>query len=430
MNIHRSRIRIRRTRRLLVAGLASFALFAASAPAVAAEVRTEDQRLTWNGTSLPVGSHFGASVGMAAAGDVAFVGAPQGRGRATFRFEAGAWDEVESNIGGGDDSTYVACSNSFALDTTVLAATRHIGGTYRVQPFPLSSVYVSGIDEGHVTAVANAGTTLAVGQADAFGGSGRVLVYEYDGAGWQLTDTLYGGSGDHLGAAVALRDAAVLIAGAPGYGNNGAIRIYVDIGDDWVLYQTIESNAGVTGQLGAEFGAAVAVAGPWIAVGSPSWDRPLFGGGYAADTGTVNLFELQGFGWELVAAVRPPEASAGDHYGASVALRGIGELGATLAVGSPFDDVVTMDDGAGYVWRLEGGAWQLRQRLVAAIGEPQAQLGAAIALGPRGVLVGAPEADANGLPNQGTALFFADLVLLFYDGFESGNTGGWSDVEP
>jgi hypothetical protein len=218
----------------------------------------------------------------------------------------------------------------------------------------------------------------------------------------------------------------ILVVGAPSSGDNGAIRIFVDAGSSWVPYQTIESPAGVTGQVGAEFGADVAASGPWIAVGSPSWDRLLIGGGFIEDIGSVYLYELQEFTWLLVTVARPSEATAFDYYGSSVALHATGEGDVLMVAGAPLDEVAATDQGTAYLWRLAEGTWTVEQRLYDGLGAAEDHLGVSVAIGAYGVLAGAPNADANGLADQGVALVFNGVPLPFHDGFESGDLSAWS----
>lgn len=401
---------------------------AGAAPAGATALRHEDQRLTWPDASLPAGSHYGASVGLAAAGEWAFVGAPQGRSRASYLFEDGAWQMDFAVTGGGDDPSFAACSDGASIDLYVLAATRHIAGTYRVgRMLNGHSPYISGIEGGHVRALASLGTVLALGQPDYAGGSGRLLIYELQDGDWQVTGDLVGPAGSRLGASVAIIAPTIVVAGQPGRSPNGAAQVYVNSGG-WIPFQLLEPDYCCSTD--AQFGAAIATADGTIAVGAPGWDRPLAGGGVAENVGTVALYDNPVFGWELAAVARPIEASANDAYGSSVALRTVGELGAVLLAGAPFDALSATDQGTAYVWWLAGGAWQAKWRLAAASASIDEQLGTSVALGPRGALVGAPNRTSNGLAEQGAAYFFAGVVPLFYDGVESGDTEGWSSALP
>lgn len=395
----------------------------------ATQLRYANQRLTWADQALPTGSAFGGSVGLSAEGGSAFVGAPQGGGWASYLFEGATWVRTDDDIWSGVDPSFATCSNSFGADLSVLAASRHQNGTYRVQPMTPNPapVWVSSIANGHVRAIANAGTVLAVGQPEYAGDNGRILIYERDSFNWVLSKVIFGAIDERLGTSLAFVDSQRLVAGGPGFGDNGAIRIYVDVGD-WVEFQVIESPACC--QTDAGFGTTVAAAGPWIAIGSPGWNRLLAGGGQDEDVGNVNLYRLDGLLWEHHSALRPSEASAGDEYGTSVALRAVGESGGVLLVGAPDDVVDIVGQGTAFVWWLHGDQWQARWRLAAAGAGAQERLGTSVALGPHGALVGAPGGDANAVEAQGEAFFYLGVVPLFYDGFESGDTTGWSAAVP
>jgi hypothetical protein len=399
--------------------------------AAATDPLTSSQTLTWPDDSLPGGGRLGGTVGLAAEGTTAFAGATPAEAWMTHQLVDGVWTLLSHEQGaGGDDPSLVTCSNSHGADVSVLGATRHVGGTYRVQPVaPLfDTVWASGIDGPHVRAIANSGATLAVGQPQYGGGDGRIRIYQRDAFNWLLTQEIFGGTGEELGASLALVDEGRLVAGAPGAYDNGAIRIYADVGT-WVEIQEIASPACC--QTEAGFGATVAAAGPWIAVGSPMWNRLIAGGGQALDVGNVNLYRLDGLSWVPHSSARPVEATPSDLYGQSLALRSVGELGAILLVGAPLDDVDDATNrGAAYLWRLEGDSWRVRWRLLGDGGDALDQFGSSVALGAAGALVGAPYAAANGVGTQGAVYSFDGVVPFFYDGFESGDTAGWSAATP
>jgi hypothetical protein len=58
------------------------------------------------------------------------------------------------------------------------------------------------------------------------------------------------------------------------------------------------------------------------------------------------------------------------------------------------------------------------------------RLGASVAVGDLGALVGAPYTDVDGVQNQGAAFFYRGVISLFADGFESGDTSAWSSTVP
>ncbi len=396
----------------------------------ATDTRLSTQKLSWADDSLPANSWLGASTGVSPEGTTVFLGSTPRRAWRTFLYDDAtrSWMPYGSSMEtGGDSPTWVTTPySSFSL----LGATRHIAGTYRVQFVApaLGDVLISSIDGGHVRAIAKQGNLIAVGQPQyggPGGGDGRILIYQLDEfLNWDLIDELNGGVDHGLGASLAWADGAVLIAGAPGAEENGMVRIYERAGDNWILTQGIVSTACC--QTGANFGLSLAVVGPWLAVGSPHWDRLPALGDAEPDVGTVELYKRNGSVWQWHSSVRPAEASGGDGYGRSLALRSVGVRGAVLLAGAAGDDVGDqVNQGAAYLWRLEGNIWRPVWQLIGADSDEFDQFGVAVGLSEVGAVVGAPLAAANGLNSQGSAYYFRDVVPLFYDGFESGDATGW-----
>jgi hypothetical protein len=104
------------------------------------------------------------------------------------------------------------------------------------------------------------------------------------------------------------------------------------------------------------FGASLALSGDTLAVGATGED---------SESGAVYVFRRSGTAWLQEALLHASNAESLDHFGASVALSG--DL---LAVGAPQEDSAALgiggdqgnhgiwDNGAVYVFRREGAAWQ------------------------------------------------------------------------
>jgi hypothetical protein len=104
------------------------------------------------------------------------------------------------------------------------------------------------------------------------------------------------------------------------------------------------------------FGTALALSGDTLAVGATGED---------SDSGAVYVFRRSGTSWQQEALLQASNAESYDHFGASVALSGD-----TLAVGAPQEDSAALgiggdqgnhgiwENGAVYVFRREGTAWQ------------------------------------------------------------------------
>ena len=128
------------------------------------------------------------------------------------------------------------------------------------------------------------------------------------------------GVGDRFGAALASSGAALWV-GAPGEASNGTTQGDDSLGSAGAVYLYERSGSGDyrfvqylkadSPSAGAEFGAAVAAEGAWVAVGSP---------GESSERGAVYLFQRTGVGLQRVARLTRSSGAVGDRFGSSVAL--------------------------------------------------------------------------------------------------------------
>jgi hypothetical protein len=281
---------------------------------------------------------------------------------------------------------------------------RNTSGTSSVlwyTPWGGGGYLVSSVSGVPVEAIAILEDTLVLGQPAYSSNAGRVLIYERGDDGFALAWTFTGAPGERLGSAVGVAPSLVF-AGAPDASPNGLVRTFVRT-DHWIPWLTIPSPA--ISQTGARFGAALAVSldGGLIAIGSPLVDRVtgLPGSSPVVDLGAVYLFEPVYIGWHYTNLLRPAEAVAGDRFGTSVALHRD-----VVVAGSPREDVPLSTTGAAYVFEHVGAQWQETARLADGAPQLRAYLGASVAVGDLGILVGAPRYDGNGVYDQGAVLFY------------------------
>ena len=424
----------RRRRLREIGAWAGAALLGASTSALAAIPRLPDQRLV----GLPSWSaqgHFGSTLAMGRTEfrPIALVGAPMGSSAgggvlSNFRYsETGRWEPaLWHTVGSSPQSLPLDLEGGVGI-----AAWRQPDGSNSISFYDAAGVFAQlydvGDSEARAVAYAVGGVSglLAVGMPDWNLERGRVMVFQPDGSdGWTLVLDVAGQQGDRLGSALAAKQ-GLLVAGAPGYGVNGAVFVFVQ-GDPWIFFQRLDSPA-LAPQTGAEFGAAVDIDAEdgWLAVGSPLVDR-VTSPGALVDVGAVYLYRNT-FGWEYETMLRPAGAASYDHFGTSVALHGV-----VLVAGSPGEDGALGDEGAAYVYQRSGDAWgpQPRLRLSDPAAEEHDALGTSVAAGELGALVGSPNFDGNDVYDQGAALWYAAIVTLFADGFESGGTSAWSSTTP
>jgi hypothetical protein len=412
--------------RLLAAAATAATSLVPTPPADATTTLTEAQRIEWSSVGSPsAGAHYGARLAMPQTYlGWALIGAPGSGGLEGLSIPTGGWEATFWVWGSGSQPLAMAADGGSTFwCQEYLEGMKLYTKVNRVNP-ELTLVTVPGAIE----AVASAGPILAVGQPQFMGGGGRVLIYEDTGSsGYQLQASFIGGTGDELGTSLAV-DGDIIVAGAPGDGPNGAVVVFART-DQWIELQHIPSPA--TSQADAGFGAAIALRGDVLAIGSPDVDR-VTSPGARTDVGGVYVYEAPFLLFELAALLRPAGVWHEDHIGTSVALHDFGNRGLALAAGAPGEDLWGPDlgEGAAHVYTYDDGAWVHLARLIATDGAPGDALGTAVAMGDRGVLAGAPKADVGGIEDQGAVFYFDHVLAIFADGFENGNLSNWSNVAP
>lgn len=299
----------------------------------------EGPRLLPSGGAFTNAPEFGTSV--AAEGNLAVAGSPDG-----------TWKAGLINIDPGSAHVY-------ELD----------GGTWKaVQPLRAPTV-TNNARFG--SAVDTDGVRIIVGENERIlnpaSKAGAAYVFAFDGETWtsegMLTDSAPQANA-RLGSAVAISGTHAL-AGAPnsnpgGSPGSGEAFFFEFDGADW-------NPAGVFAipgaAAGSAFGAAVALDGDRAAVSAP---------GASNGRGRVFLYAWNGVAWSFDQEL-PQVLNQNDEYGASLDLSG--DL---LLVGAPGDDDVANNSGAGYLWRFDGAAWSLEQKLLFAGGAAGDERGTAV----------------------------------------------------
>jgi hypothetical protein len=224
--------------------------------------------------------------------------------------------------------------------------------------------------------------------------------------------------GDLYGYSVGF-DQPRVVVGAPfvGSGADGAVYVHVrpfdenDPGSpdgDGVDFPELEINS-PTGQVGEQFGTAVAIDGTIVVVGAPGNARDgLFAGAvYVYDVTDIN-------DPVLVEVLRHPDGRAFDFFGASVDISGD-----RIVVGAPFDEDES-GTGAGSVWVFEAATgWGDATYTGATIiplgicsGAEADNFGRSVAIDSGVVVAGVPGDDFAGM-NAGAAAVYPAATALF-----------------
>jgi uncharacterized delta-60 repeat protein len=179
--------------------------------------------------------------------------------------------------------------------------------------------------------------------------------------------------------------------------NQGAAYVFVRQEDDWVQQAYLKADTtSVHGD--AHFGAAVAIQGNTAVVGIP-WRNVV---GVANRSGGAFVFVRSGLTWTHQALLLPPtsELKFGTQVGTSV-----GISGDTLVLGS-LDDSID-GSGAALVYVRKNAKWARKEVLKGQQPTAGDQYGAAVAIAGDTVIVGAPGEDSATLgidttPNEGS----------------------------
>ncbi|MCS6799263.1 MAG: hypothetical protein NZ898_12180 [Myxococcota bacterium] len=211
-----------------------------------------------------------------------------------------------------------------------------------------------------------------------------------------------------FGASVALSsDASRALVGAPGHdvGSNvdqGSAYVFVRRGTTW------EQEAWLTAVGGAandRFGSSVALSadGGRALIGIPLDDAMHM------DQGSVLEFVRSDTGWMSGMQFVRADGAAGDEFGSSVALSGDGTR---ALIGARGDDVAERtDQGSAYAYVASAGSWSQEAQLAPSPAAAGLNFGSSVALDSMGqtAVVGAPNEDVGGRPDQGAAYVFARM---------------------
>lgn len=199
-----------------------------------------------------------------------------------------------------------------------------------------------------------------------------------------------------FGQALGVSD-RTLIVGAPGDSTQawaaGAAYVFTrapnndpGLGRRWEPQQKLQAADGARAD---SFAAAVAVSGDLALVGAPNDDDN------GSDTGAAYLFVRSGASWRQLQKLVPTDASAGSHFGASVAISG-----GTVVVGAPAQASGAFAEvGAAYVYGRASSTWALQRKFTPdkALVQTGLHFGAAVAAASTTVAIGRDNVNKGGV---------------------------------
>ncbi len=273
-------------------------------------------------------------------------------------------------------------------------------------PCPLEKIVAADSQMNHCfgESLAADGHTIVAGR------SSKVYVYRQSGLSWPEEAQLVANDPDsfNFGCSVAISGDLIVVGdhwnNVPPNAAVGAVFVFRRVGSVWVKEAKLRAADWAQNDW---FGHAVAVEGNRIVVGSYLNDDAC-PANPNCDSGSVYIFEYSAGAWIQTAKLLAPDAAQGDHFGASVALRGD-----RVVIGADQDDDLGADAGAAYVFRIQDGSWVFEQKLTSPLGAAGDHFGFAVALDTDFAAVGAYLDDHIG-PDAGSVTVFSRAGLSWF----------------
>ena len=202
----------------------------------------------------------------------------------------------------------------------------------------------SGSDDAFGTSVALDGDLAVIGAPGDGGGEGAAYLFEVDGSNMQQLKPAHPGTGNRFGHAVSASKGKVAV-GAPGgmvaNAATGSVHLYQLIGGNLSDINASDPLTGSEAAADAQFGTSVALDGDALIVGAP---------GEGQEAGAAYLFAVSGGSVLETGRAEAEGSNAGDRFGAAVALSGaeiaIGSPGFSTGAGRVFryDPALSLQD--------------------------------------------------------------------------------------
>lgn len=332
-------------------------------------------------------------------GDTAVIGAPRDddeRGSAyVYRLINGTWQQIKKltadvpstndyfgssvAIGGSTIIVGTPSGSGAVQDSGVAYVFREDGGDW-VQIAKLEGNDANE-DDGFGTSVAIDGDTVLVGaiyDRDLVPVGGSAYIFREVGGVWQEIAKLTPDDGvvaEFFGSGVAIEGDTAVVGAQLGKTmdstETGSVYVFREIGGAWQQMTELLADDGMAFDL---FGLGLGIDGDFVLVGSP----------YSGNGGAAYLFEESAGNWQQIRKFTPPDPNSSDDFGTHVVIKG--DL---MVIGAPGDEENGTGSGAVYVSRRFDGDWIPFQKLTAADGASDDNLGTTVAITNAHVLAGA-----------------------------------------
>ena len=258
------------------------------------------------------------------------------------------------------------------------------------------------------SSVAISNDLIIVGAPNYVSGPGSAYIFRYSGGIWVMEQkivALDGANLDKFGSGVGI-SGNVAIVGAKADDttstDSGSAYVFRYNGASWVQEQKLAPSQAISPH---EFGAAVAVSGNTVVVGSAQEIKEvgcIISCGYF---GATYVYRFDGSNWVQEARLTQADRSENDFFGNAVAVDGD-----IVLVGSYKDSDAGLGAfaGAAYIFRKSGSNWIQEAKLITQDVGYQSNFGSSVSLADGLAVVGAFWDTNEGGTNAGSAYVFAE----------------------
>ncbi|MCX6880062.1 MAG: autotransporter-associated beta strand repeat-containing protein [Verrucomicrobia bacterium] len=352
---------------------------------------------------------FGQSVSLSADGNTALVGA--------------AYDDTPAGADAGSAYVFVRGGTTWSQQAKLTAGDGAAGDIF-----------------GNAVSVSGDGNTALVGafmdSTSAGSGAGSAYVFVRNVTTWSQQSKLTAGdgaAGDKFGISVSVSGIGTTALVGSYWHNTtggglhaGSAYVFDRSGTTWSQQPHLTASDGAANDF---LGYSVHVSGDGITalVGAYGDDTPA-----GADAGSAYVFARSGGTWMQQEKLTAYDGAAGDWFGVSVRLSGMGD---TALVGARYNDTPAgPDTGSAYLFARGTSTWSPQlPKLSANDGETTDNFGIAVSLSGDGntALIGAYWADTPGRVNAGSAYVFRLANPLLWSGTVNGDwdlntTANWT----
>ncbi|MCP4961671.1 MAG: hypothetical protein GY925_20690 [Actinomycetia bacterium] len=216
--------------------------------------------------------------------------------------------------------------------------------------------------------------------------SGSAYAFSLIGTAWTEAAKLTASDAatdDQFGSAVSISGSSVLVGAKgddDGGSKSGSAYLFIESTGTWTEETKLTAGDASPSD---EFGFAVALSGDLAVIGAPQNDDA------GTNSGSVYVFARNGGAWTEEAKLVADDASAGAHFGYTVAIDGD-----TTMIGAFGDGELGPSAGAAYVFRRSVGAtWSQEAKIIGSGIVTNDHFGTSVALFEDTALVGTMEAD-------------------------------------